>query len=98
MDENTKDMPQRFNTYAISRSVSIPMALYESVNKYGFSLSKCLKNGIALELEKKDFIGVKLTNYENLILMDSDVQALKRRVTNMLMNRNLKESDENVLE
>ena len=84
MDENSKEYVKNVNTYAISRSVSIPMALYESVNKYGFSLSKCLKNGIALELEKKDFIGVKLTAYENLILLDSDVQQLKRRIITMI--------------
>jgi len=73
------------NNETIIRSVSIPLLTWRIAEKRHISLSKAVKSGIALALALDETNGEVLTDYEELLLQDSNVGEIKRRTAERVL-------------
>jgi len=80
---------------SIVRSVSVPMLSYKVAYARQISLSKALKDGIALQLSLRE--DIKLNEYEQMIIEDSNIGRLKAIVARRVID-NINGVDKNVRE
>jgi hypothetical protein len=77
------------NNETIIRSVSIPLLQFRVAQKRNISLSKALRNGIAIQLCIDEMRGATepLSPFEEMLITDSPIGELKRITVEKVMER-----------